>query len=136
MARMFNKSAFQGDLSGWRLTKLRHAQYSKGLPRANALLDTADVFYNKMLGGPEHLFNYAARTPFSYVHAELPLENPGKCGWASPVMIRLAEEVGEVGRAIGMNQDELCAALVEVYTSRSSKNEPYTIPPLDFESLQ
>ena len=56
---------------------------------------------------------YALRAPFGPVHAQLLLADPTRCSWASREEVRWAQEMREMGRAMGMARDALVQLMVE-----------------------
>lgn len=114
---MFNTPSFHGDLSGWRLSSrvlhdaLVHPTFCGALPTIEHY-DMHDAGA-KMLGGVGKLNAYALRAPFSPVHAQLLLADPTRCSWASREDVRWAQEMREMGRAMGMDDASLRALMVE-----------------------
>ncbi len=117
---MFKTPAFHGDLSGWKLplfghyTGLVHPTFRGLLPSMEH--DNPVDVYGAMLGDAKHLQQYAARTAFSLVHADLLLANPTACKWATPEMVQWAQEHKAMGDAVGLGKDQLRAMMVRHQT--------------------
>lgn len=113
---MFMTPAFHGDLSEWQLprfghhTNLVHSTFTGMLPDMN--VDNPFEVYGSMLGNTARLHLYAARTPFSLVHADMLLANPEGCRWATPEMIQWAQEHKSMGSALGLAKAQLRAMMV------------------------
>lgn len=134
---MFNSPFFHGDLSGWSLlpsghyTGLVHPTFSGQLPA----LPPIDPFavYTAILGSSHALDDYAARTDFCYVHADLLLANPTRCPWAAPDTVRWAQEHARLGSAMGLGHLELRATMV---SNRADRGQGIgALPLLDTENF-
>ncbi len=134
---MFNTPFFHGDLSGWNLlpsghyTGLVHPTFSGQLPP----LPPTDPFavYGAMLGSPHALDDYAARTDFCHVHADLLLANPTRCPWACPDTVRWAQEHASLGSAMGLEHGQLRATMVR---NRADRGQGIgALPLLDAENF-
>lgn len=126
---MFMTPTFHGDLSGWQLprfghhTNLVHSTFTGVLPSME--VDNPFEVYGSMLGNAARLQQYAARTPFSLVHADMLLANPVACRWASPEMVQWAQEHKSMGDALGLAKDQLRAMMVRQQTG--SHEEPMVL---------
>lgn len=115
--RMFCTPSFHGDLSEWRLPSrvlheaMVHPTFCGILP----LIEHYDMHDAgaKMLGGVGQLNAYALRAPFGPVHAQLLVADPTRCSWASREEVRWAQEMREMGRAVGMGRYALVQLMVE-----------------------
>ena len=67
----------------------------------------------KMLGAVGKLTAYALPAPFGPVHAQLLVADPTRCSWASREDVRWAQEMREMGRAVGMGRYALVQLMVE-----------------------
>ena len=112
-----SRGTFHGDLSQWRLRSsvqhndLVHPMFCGALP----LIEHYDMHDAgaKMLGGVGKLNAYALRAPFGHVHAQLLVADPTRCSWASREDVRWAQEMREMGRAVGMGRYALVQLMVE-----------------------
>lgn len=113
---MFNTPSFQQDLDTWvlpygaRVQSMVHVSYNGILPRVQGA--TAHESYGQMLGYFEAIAPYAKRNAFSRVHADLLMTDAQDCGWASPEMVRWAQEQMTLGRALGLDYEALNASMV------------------------
>ncbi len=151
VSAMFETPAFHGDLSRWSIPpsalqgSIVHPDFHGVLPSSdNTGVEDKDYFrivpvvygqaqpwhhcaYATMLGRHAPLQAYVRRTPFSLVHADLLLEAPQMCTWASQEEVRWASEVREMGRAVGMPGAALRALMVQEH---SNKTRPLDLLPV------
>ena len=127
---MFEGAAFNGDLSPWRL---RNRLDSIGMFNGNfrgqmPILNASHVYsvYASMLGGVQQMNAYAKWSDFSHAHASMLLEASDKCTWASQDMMRWALMVGELGRSMDLEMQELRSLLVEQH-KKQSQPEPVMV---------
>lgn len=118
---MFDTRSFHGDLSQWTLPGsclyglMFHGSFKGKVP---AIATTnMKAAYEMLLGNPDIVAAYARRTPFDALHAQLLLAN-GECKWASRKVVRWAQEMGEMGRAMGLEHDAIVQLMVQAYSTR------------------
>lgn len=119
---MFDTRSFHGDLSEWTLPGsclyglMLHGRFKGVVPRIAS--NNIAAAYAMLLGNPDIVSAYARRTPFGELHAQLLLANDG-CRWASREVVRWAQEVGEMGRAMGLEHEALVQWMVQAYPTRA-----------------
>lgn len=120
---MFDTPTFHGDLSAWTLPSgclyglMLDGDFNGKLPRV-AARNIADA-YGMLLGNSDVVDDYAKRTPFGVLHAELLLADR-TWEWASQEVVRWATEMGELGRAMGLEHEALVQLMVQAYPTRAA----------------
>lgn len=118
---MFDTRSFHGDLSEWTLTGsclyglMLHGSFKGTVPRIASKNIVAA--YELLMGNQDIVNAYARRTPFGALHAQLLLAND-ECKWASRKVVRWAQEMGEMGRAMGLEHEALVQWMVQAYPTR------------------